>query len=282
LQVEEPVDPSLRATLVKKLVAAGITDVEVASFVSPRAVPSMARADEVIAQLQVPSGVTVTALVPNARGAEMALECGVDQLTVTISASPAYSERNVRMTVDQSLEQVKSVCDLASRETVPVDAVVSCSFGSPYEGDIAPQDVTELCDKLVQAGASAITLADTTGMCTPRVLSEVLAITGVEVGLHLHDTRGTGLLNLYSAIESGVTRFDTAVGGLGGSPFAKGAGGNVATEDVVALLDDLGIGSGIDLAKLIEASRFVEELVGHPVPSRIARSGPRLPAESPS
>jgi hydroxymethylglutaryl-CoA lyase len=278
LQVEAPVDPTLRAALVQKLLDAGVSNIEVASFVSEKAVPAMAGAAAVIAQLQVPNGVAVAALVPNARGAEMALDCGVDQLTVTISASQVYSERNVHMTVDQSLEQVITICGLASREGVPVDAVVSCSFGSPYEGDIPPAEIKELAGKLEQAGASAITLADTTGMGTPRVISDVLSLTGTDVGLHLHDTRGTGLLNLYSAIECGVTRFDTAIGGLGGSPFAKGAGGTVATEDVVALLDDLGIETGISLAKLIEASRFVEELVGHPVASRVALAGPRLPS----
>jgi hydroxymethylglutaryl-CoA lyase len=192
-----------------------------------------------------------------------------------VSASDTYSERNVRMTTAESIDEVASVCALASRDAVPVDAVLSCAFGSPYEGDIAPDEVKKLSDRLRSIGATSVTLADTTGMATPRIVGEVLSAVGTEVGLHLHDTRGTALLNLYTALVAGVTRFDTAVGGLGGSPFAHGAGGNVATEEVVALLDDLQVSTGIDLEVLFAASRQVEELIGHPVPGRVAHAGPR-------
>ncbi len=197
------------------------------------------------------------------------------KLSVTVSASNTYSERNVRMTTEQSIDEVGSVCAIASRAGAPVDAVLSCAFGSPYEGDVAPGDVKELADRLRSIGATSVTLADTTGMATPRIIGEVLSAVGADVGLHLHDTRGTALLNLYAALVAGVTRFDTAIGGLGGSPFAHGAGGNVATEEVVALLDDLGVGTGIDLEGLLAASRQVEELIGRPVPSRVAHAGPR-------
>jgi len=275
LQVEEPIEPADRAALVRSLVAAGIKNIEAVSFVSPKAVPSMARADEVLAQLELPPDVILTALVPNKRGAEMALESRVGALSLTISVSEAYSERNVQMTTAQSLAQVARVCDLASDARIPVDGVVSCAFGSPYEGDIPPTQVKGLCKQLVEAGVTSITLADTTGMATPRVLADVLTETGTNVGLHLHDTRGTGLVNLFSALQAGVVRFDTAIGGLGGSPFAKGAGGNVATEDVVALLEDLGVSTGIDLAELMMVSKELEELIGRPVPSRVAHAGPR-------
>jgi hydroxymethylglutaryl-CoA lyase len=153
--------------------------------------------------------------------------------------------------------------------------VISCAFGSPYEGDIAPERVAALGDRLVGAGAVSLTYADTTGMATPRRVDELLDETGAEVGLHLHDTRGTALVNAYQALERGVRRFDTSLGGLGGSPFAAGAAGNLATEDFVAVLDDLGVVSGIDLERLLAASALAAELVGHPLPSRVAVAGPR-------
>jgi hydroxymethylglutaryl-CoA lyase len=277
LQNEAPVEPAARAALIEALLAAGVTRIEAVSFVSPTAVPAMARPAEVLGAVAWPDGVTVSALVPNRRGAELALQHPVvAELTVTIAASPAYNQRNVGMTIDQSLEAVAEICALAGPAGVPVDAVISCAFGSPYEGDMDPGAVADLADRLLDRGATAITLADTTGMATPRVLADVLAETGTAVGLHVHETRGTGLLNCYAALEAGVRRFDSSVGGLGGSPFADGAAGNVATEDLVALLDDLGVASGIDLGALLAASRLLEELIGRPVPSRVAHAGPRL------
>jgi len=287
LQTEAPLDVADRAALVRALVDAGTTNIEAASFVSPRAVPAMADADKLLALLSdLPPQVTVSALVPNVRGAELAIEARrrggpLQEITATVSASEVYSERNVHMSVDRSVAELEGICAIASSEDLPVDAVLSCSFGSPYEGDIPADAVGRLCRRLRSAGVTSLTLADTTGMATPRRICEVLAVTGNELGLHLHDTRGTALVNLYAAMQEGVVRFDAAVGGLGGSPFARGAGaggeagGNVATEDVVSLLDDLGVRSRVDLVKLIEVSKQLEVMVGHPVPSRVARAGPR-------
>lgn len=213
--------------------------------------------------------------MPNVRGAEAALASGVDEITVTVAASLEYNRRNVNRTIEESVDEIDRVCALAEAAGVPVDAVISCAFGSPYEGDIAAPDVAELGARLREAGAADLTLADTTGMATPRVLSEVLELTGTGVGLHLHETRGTALLNAYVALQAGVVRFDTAVGGLGGSPFATGAGGNLATEDLVALLDDMGIETGIDLDGLLEVATKVATIVGHAVPSRTSAAGPR-------
>jgi hydroxymethylglutaryl-CoA lyase len=178
------------------------------------------------------------------------------------------------MSVDESLAQVAAVRAVVGEE-LPVDTVISCAFGSPYEGEIAPGDVAELGRRALGAGSTTLTYADTTGMATPRRVADVLDLVGVDVGLHLHDTRGTALVNAYAALERGVRRFDTAVGGLGGSPFAAGAGGNLATEDLVHLCDDLGVATGIDLDALLQVSVTVAELVGHKVPSRIAAAGPR-------
>jgi len=273
LQSEAPLSVDHRLELIDALLIAGVTHIEIAAFVSPRAVPAMAGAADVVAALGPLDGIVRAALVPNVRGAELALAAGIDELTVTISASPTYNQRNVQMSIDESVVAIEAICSLAGE--VPVDAVISCSFGSPYEGDAPPTDVALLAERLRASGAAAITLADTTGMATPRRIDEVLAVTGTNVGLHLHETRGTGLLNLYAGLQVGVVRFDTSVGGLGGSPFAAGAAGNVATEEAVALCDDLGIHTGIGIDALIEAALLVERLVGHPVPSRVAHAGPR-------
>jgi hydroxymethylglutaryl-CoA lyase len=280
LQSEAPVPVADRVRLIEALVAAGVRRIEACSFVSPKAVPSMAGAAEVMASVpRAPGVVTYTALVPNVRGAEMALASSVDELTVTISASEAYNQKNVRMSVDESVDVVASICAL-STPSVPVDAVVSCAFGSPYEGDLAVEDVASLCGRLRDVGVSALTLADTTGMATPvRLASVVDAVGSAEsLGLHLHETRGTGLVNAYAALSMGVRRFDTSVGGLGGSPFADGAAGNLATEALVYLLDDMGLSTGISLPALLEAATLVESLIGHPLPSAVAKAGPRLPA----
>jgi hydroxymethylglutaryl-CoA lyase len=275
LQGEEPISVEDRVRLIESLLAAGVRSIEVASFVSPKAVPAMAGAAEVVAAVGSDrEGVEVWALVPNVRGAELAASAGVSRLTVTVSASATYNERNVRMSIDESVNEVARICGVS--QWAAVDAVVSCAFGSPYEGDIAPSDVAGLGDRLLSAGATMLSFADTTGMATPRRIGELLDEVGVAVGLHLHETRGTGLVNAYAALERGVRRFDTSVGGLGGSPFAAGAGGNLATESLVHLLDDLGFSSGISLDGLLEAAELVSSLVGRsPLPSPIAVHGPR-------
>jgi hydroxymethylglutaryl-CoA lyase len=274
LQPEAPVPVATRVRLVTELVAAGVSMVEVAAFVSPKAVPAMAGAAELMAALPRSPSVRHVALVPNVKGAELAAEAGVDALTLTVSASETYSQRNVHMSVEDSLAQVAAIRDAIGGD-LPMDTVISCAFGSPYEGDVAPAAVAELGRRALATGSTSLTLADTTGVATPRRVRDLLAETGIEVGLHLHDTRGTALVNAYAALEVGVTRFDTAVGGLGGSPFAAGAGGNLATEDLVHLCDDLGVATGINLEALLVISSQVAEMVGHAVPSRVAAAGPR-------
>lgn len=274
LQGERPVEPGRRAELVAALIAAGVRDVEVAAFVSPKAVPAMAGASDVVASVAeaAPADVTVWALVPNAKGAELATAAGVRHLTITISASAAYSEKNVHMTIADAKGQVEAIRRAAP--DVVLDEVVSCCFGSPFAGErIMPADVVAIVDHARQIGIDRVTLADTTGMATPRRIGDVLDATGTDVGLHLHDTRGTALVNAWSAIGRGVERFDTALGGLGGSPFAPAAGGNLATEDLVLLLEDAGIDTGIDLDRLLAAGPLLADLVDHVLPSRVAAAG---------
>jgi len=280
LQPEAPVPVAERLRLVQALLAAGLRQIEVAAFVSPRAVPAMAGAAELVAGLPppAPGGAAVWwALVPNVRGAELATAAGIDHLTVTVSASETYSQRNVGMTTEQSMAQALAIIAMAPA----VDVVISCAFGSPYEGEMPVGRIGDLAARCRAAGAS-VTLADTTGMATPRRIGELLALTGADVGLHLHDTRGTALVNAYAGLEAGATRFDTAVGGVGGSPFAAGAAGNLATEDLVHLCDDLGVATGVDLERLLAAAELVSRMIGRPVPSRIAAAGPRSRLASPA
>lgn len=274
LQAEAPVPVDARVALIESLAGAGLREIEAASFVSPKAVPAMAGAADVFARVSRAPGVRYVALVPNRKGAELAVEAGVDALTVTVSASPAYSEKNVRMTVDESIESVGAI--RAAAGALEIDAVVSCAFGSPYEGDIAPSEVAAIGGRLLDMGATSLTFADTTGMATPPRVEALLDVAGIAVGLHLHETRGTGLVNAYTAWQAGVSRFDTSVGGLGGSPFAAGSAGNLATEDFVHLLDDMGVETGVDLDALLQVATTLPSVLGHPVASRVAHAGPRL------
>jgi hydroxymethylglutaryl-CoA lyase len=271
LQGETPLDVDVRLGLARDLASAGLRDIEAAAFVSPRAVPSMAGAAELVAQLP-DDGTNWWVLVPNRRGAEMAVAAGASRITVTVSASPVYSEKNVHMTIDESLAQVAEI--RAAAPTATIDAVVSCSFGSSFGDRVTVADVVGVCASLRRLGADQLTLADTTGTATPRRIASVLDNTGTDVGLHLHDTRATALTNALAAYQLGVRRFDTGVGGLGGSPFAPGAGGNLATEDLVLLLEDLGVPTGVDLAALIDVSRGLGKVLGRELPSRVARAGP--------
>lgn len=281
LQPEAPVPVDQRVRLVEALVAAGVGHIEIAAFVSPKAVPAMAGAAEVFAGVAARPGLTRAALVPNLKGAELAIEAGAEEVTVTISASEAYNERNVRMSTAQSEAVIAEIAGRCHEAGRPVDAVISCAFGSPYEGELPPVGIADLAARLGDGGVDQVTLADTTGMATPRRIHEVIdAVIAVGVplattGLHLHDTRGTALVNAFAALQRGVARFDTSVGGLGGSPFAHGAGGNLATESLVALLDDLGVQTGIAIEPLVAAALLIEELVGRPVPSGVAHHGPR-------
>jgi hydroxymethylglutaryl-CoA lyase len=273
LQGERFVPPDQRFQLIELLLTTGLKEIEVAAFVSPKAVPAMADAAEVVRQL--PAASSWWALVPNARGASLAVDAGVSQLTMTVSASPAYSKKNVGMSVDESLTELQKVRHIAG--VTAVDVVVSCAFGSPFQEHLTQADVIMLINRLQREGVTRITLADTTGTASPPRLEAIIQSSGPDVGLHLHDTRGTALVNAYRALELGVRRFDSAIGGLGGSPFAPGAGGNLATEDLVLLLDELGYVTQVDQSKLLEASAFARLLVGHQLPSRVASAG-LLPA----
>lgn len=274
LQAEAPVPVAQRIALIDALSYTGVPVIEAVSFVSEKAVPAMAGAAEVMAGITRAPNVNYVALVPNLRGAQAAVEANVDGLTVTISASQTYSQKNTKRSIEESLAAVEEIVAFVD-EGLPIDVVVSCAFGSPYEGEIAPEAVGALVRDAWDAGATAVTLADTTGMATPRRIDDVIDETGNDVGLHLHETRGTALVNAYAALQRGIDRFDTSVGGLGGSPFADGAAGNLATEDFVHLLDDIGVRTGVSLDALLAVDATLAAMIGHPVASNIARAGPR-------
>ena len=279
LQGEQPAPAPARAALAHALADAGVPDVEFGAFVSPKAVPAMAGAHEVWNGVRGRDDVRWWALVPNGRGAQLAREVGVERLTVTISSSEEYSMKNVGRSTDAAIAGLAEIA--AAADGAAIDVVVSCVFGSPF-GDVTDTDPTRrIVDRTLDVmGDASITLADTTGTATPRRIDEVLAalddVARERLGLHLHDTRGTALANALAALDAGVARFDTAVGGLGGSPFAPGAGGNLATEDLVLVLHDLGHSTGIDLDALLALSAELTELVGHALPGRVIAAG-RLP-----
>ncbi len=281
LQNEAPVPVAERVRLIDALAEAGLRRIEAASFVHPKAVPAMAGAEEVLASIDRRPGVAYTALVPNRRGAERALAAGADELETAVSASATHNGKNWNRTPDETMEEIAGVIELAHAAGRPVDAGVATCFGCPYEGDIDPAVVAGYARRLVDLGADTVFFGDTTGMGSPRrvgVLLDAVEAAGIDLGivrLHLHDTRGTGLANAYAALQRGVTRFDASVGGLGGCPYAPGASGNVATEDLVHMLEDLGVTTGVSLERLIAAAHLAEEIVGRRLPGQVMRAGPR-------
>jgi hydroxymethylglutaryl-CoA lyase len=281
LQSERPLPIEARGRLISALSRTGVPKIEAVSFVSPKAVPAMADAAEVWARVDRREDVAYSALVPNRRGAEAAVEAGgFASLQAFIAASDGYNRENVGKSVDESMADVRDVVEVGRAAGVPVECSISVAFGDPYQGDVEPARVLEVAGRLTEAGVDGVSLGDTTGMASP---ARVWAVVGlmrerlpeVELNLHFHDTRGTAMANVLAALEIGCTEFDASVGGLGGSPFAPGANGNLATEDVVHMLADMGIDTGIDLEPLLEASRLAAKLVGHELPGQVARAGPR-------
>jgi hydroxymethylglutaryl-CoA lyase len=220
------------------------------------------------------------------RGAQRAIAAAADEVQLVVSASETHNLKNVRRSVAESLVAAHEVAQLVHDAGTPVEAIVSTAFGCPYEGDVAPERVAQVAGHLVDAGADGLSFGDTTGMATPRRVDELLdaldraGVRTTEVGLHFHDTRGTALANVLSALERGVTRFDASIGGLGGCPYAPGASGNAVTEDLVHMLEDLGVDTGVDLSALIECARLAQEIVGRELPSAMLHAGPRSQAQT--
>ncbi|HLU33922.1 MAG TPA: hydroxymethylglutaryl-CoA lyase [Natronosporangium sp.] len=280
LQNEAPVPTADKVRLLDALSATGVRRIEAVSFVSPRAIPQMADADQVWAAARKVPGVRYSALVPNSRGAQRALAAGFTEIEVVVSASESHNRHNVNRSVAESLDDITQLIGMLHAAGATAEVIISTSFGCPYEGDVDPRAVVRIVDRVVADGADRVSFGDTTGMATPyRVQQVVTAVRerhpDLPLLLHFHNTRGTALANILTALHLGVTEFDASVGGLGGCPYAPGATGNVATEEVVHMLHDMGIETGIDLEKLIEAARLAQEIVGRELPSGVLRAGPR-------
>jgi hydroxymethylglutaryl-CoA lyase len=266
------------------LAAAGLPVIEVSAFVSPKWVPQMADAADVFAAIARRPSTRYTALVPNVAGLERAEAAGVTEVAVFAAASESFSQRNINQSIDASLETYRDVCARAFERGMRVRGYVSTAFGCPFEGDVPPANVARVAAALTSMGTFEVAISDTIGVAhpgqVPAVVDAVAQRIGIDrVALHFHDTRGTALANVLTALRLGVLTFDASAGGLGGCPYAPGATGNLATEDLVYMLDGLGIDTGVDLAALVEASRFIESRLGHPLTSRYYRAvASRTPA----
>jgi hydroxymethylglutaryl-CoA lyase len=274
------VDTNDKISLIEALAGAGLVLIEATSFVSPKAVPQMADARAVFEGLDRKEGVIYSALVPNRKGAELAVGCAVDAMQVFIAASDSYNLSNVNKVTKDSIVDVREVVEVARSADIPVEGTISTSFGCPFEGDVPVERVVEVTRWMVDEGIGAISYGDTTGMGTPRRVREVVdalrdAFPALDLNMHFHDTRGTGLANVLAALDAGVDYLDASVGGMGGSPFAAGATGNIATEDLVHMLADMGISTGVDLDALVDAARLAERVVGRALPGKLLRAGPR-------
>jgi hydroxymethylglutaryl-CoA lyase len=274
LQNEEPIPTDNKVRLIDALSGTGVRRIEAVSFVHPRAIPQMADADEVWARAWHNPDVRYSALIPNTRGAERAIAAGFREIEVVVSASDTHNRRNLNRSTDESLDDITGLIPLIHAAGAKLEVIVATSFGCPFEGDIDPKRVASIVERVRADGADRIAFGDTTGMATPRRVRDLLTEVRPDL-LHFHNTRGTGLANVLTALELGVAEFDASVGGIGGCPYAPGASGNIATEELVHMLEDMGIRTGIDLDKLIAVAELAEDLLGRTLPSGVLRAGPR-------
>lgn len=273
----QPISVADKVRLVDALSAAGLSYIEVGSFVSPKWVPQMAGSAEVFAQIQRKPGVTYGALTPNLRGFEDALAAGVKEVAVFAAASEAFSQRNINCSISESLERFAPIMAAAKQNGVSVRGYVSCVLGCPYEGQIAPEQVAAVAHELYAMGCYEVSLGDTIGTGTAGATRRLFDVVAAQVPRqklagHFHDTYGQAIANIYASLLEGITVFDSSIAGLGGCPYAKGASGNVATEDVLYLLDGLGIETGVDLEALIGAGQQISNVLGRPTGSRVAKA----------
>ena len=281
LQAEERVlSTEDKVRLIDALTEAGFRRIEVTSFVHPRAIPQLADAEEVLARIRRRPGVVYSALVPNLRGAERALACGVDEITLFVSASETHNRHNVRRSIAESLAGFAAVAERAAAAGVPLTGYVVTAFGCPYEGDVPGEQVERIVATYAGLGAVAVYLGDTTGMANPAQVYRLCSrlkdrFPDLTLGLHFHNTRGAALANVVAGLQAGITVYDGAVGGLGGCPYAPGATGNVATEDLVHMLEEMGIATGVDLDRLLAAARLAQRLIGRELPGCVLKAGKR-------
>jgi hydroxymethylglutaryl-CoA lyase len=274
LQNEKGLVPTeAKLAFIEALAEAGFQRIEAGSFVSPKWVPAMADTPEIFQKLKRKPGVKYIALVPNMKGMEGALAQQVTDIAVFTAASESFTKKNINMTIEESLEAIQQVVDSAKSNKMWVRGYVSTAFGCPYEGKIDPKKVVEVAKKLQAMGCDEISIGDTIGVATPNQVTDIVQLLSQElplenIALHFHDTRGTALANVLTGIQAGVTKFDSSAGGLGGCPYAPGASGNVATEDLLYMLEGMGIETGVDLKRVARASQEIAKALGRVLPSR--------------
>ncbi|MCJ0974476.1 hydroxymethylglutaryl-CoA lyase [Pseudomonas sp. PS1] len=267
-----------KIALIDRLSETGLAKIEVTSFTSPKAIPNLRDAEEVMRGIRRVPGVEYTVLVPNVKGCERALACEVDEINLVMSASDTHGLANLRMTPEQSLEQFKAIIEVTRGSPVFVNASLSTAFGCPFEGEVPPARVMALVQQLLDIGVQGVTLCDTTGMADPaqveRLCRDALRRWPEAVfTAHFHNTRGMGLANALAALNAGIDRFDASLGGLGGCPYAPGASGNICTEDLVHMFQRMGLDTGVDLDRLLQCAADLPLLVGHDVPGAVLKAG---------
>jgi hydroxymethylglutaryl-CoA lyase len=280
LQNEDPVPTQAKIELIDRLSGTGVQRIEAVSFVRPAAIPQMADADAVWQGISRAPSVRYSALVPNLRGAARALDSGLTEIEAVVSASDTHNRKNVNRGTAESLDDIAQIIALAHDRGATCQVIISTAWGCPYEGDVPVERVVATASRALADGADNISFGDTTGMATPgrvqRLVGEFRSQhPAAELNLHFHNTRGTGLANTLAALQLGVADFDASVGGLGGCPYAPGATGNIATEELVHMVEDMGVDTGIDLAALIDAAADAERIIGRQLPSQVLRAGPR-------
>ena len=269
-----------KVRLLDRVAEAGVRFIEATSFVSPRAVPQMADADEVVPRLTRRAGVEISALVPNARGFDRARRARIDVATVFISASESHNQKNLGRSVAESMKDVAAVVELAGPANIEIKGTISTAFGCPFEGDVPVAQVVRIARHYQSLGVKRLALGDTTGMATPRIVRAVCAalreaVPDLHMGLHFHNTRGLAMVNVAAGLELGIDAYESSLGGTGGCPFAPGATGNICTEDLVHFLHQEGHETGIDLAAITAAALELEQVLAHPLVGQVMRAGPR-------
>ena len=272
-----PISTADKIEFVNRLTAAGLPAIEVSAFVHPKWVPHMADAADVLAGITRRPGIRYTALVPNLAGLERALAAGVAEIAIFAASTETFSRKNINQSIDESLATYRLVCERALGAGLRIRGYLSTAFGCPFEGSVAPEQVAEVAERLLALGVFEVAVSDTIGIAhpgqVPRVLDAVLGRIPVDkIALHFHDTRGTALANVMAALPFGIATFDASAGGLGGCPYAPGAAGNLATDDLIYMLNGLGYDTGVSLDRLGEASAFIASRLDHPLPSRYAQA----------
>lgn len=283
LQIESPIPLAAKLELLEAIVATGVREIEATAFVSPSKVPALADAPELAAALaEFPGDIEFSALVASPNGAKRAIAAGLGTIEYVVSAADAHSRANVGRSTAEAAAQIAEIVAIAHDSGVRVEVIIATAWDCPFDGPTPPQRVLDVVSAATAAGADRLAIADTIGTATPRRVQSLIAqvrplIGGLPLGAHFHNTRGAGLASAYAAVAAGVTRLDAAVGGLGGCPFAPGASGNIATEDLVYLLRDSDIHTDVDLQPAIAAAAVAQRVVGHELPSALLRAGDRLP-----